>query len=408
MKMLLSLAWRNLWRNKRRTAITVSSVAFAVVLAVALVSMAVGLREHMIETVVRHETGYLQVQDAMYDEEPSMDHALEYGDDVRAALAPFGAEINYTVPRIRGFALAAKETASRGVLVTGIDPDKEDRMNNLSDRIVEGTMFGPDDDYAVIAAGLADLLGISLGDEIVLMGQGFQGMTAAGQYRIGGIIRFPVPEQNNAMVYLPLRVGQSFFAAPDRLTNLIIMTDHDVDHAGLAGDIRSNLDEEWYAVMTWDQLLPDIVGLIEMREAVNQIMALVLYMVVGFGIFGTIVTMLYERLREFGILLSIGMKRARLAYVCFMETIMISLTGVAAGTIIAYPLMVLFHVHPLRFSGDMAQYMLDMGLEPIIPFAISSRVFIHQAAIIFCIALFIGIYPVKKVFQLDPVSAARK
>jgi len=160
--------------------------------------------------------------------------------------------------------------------------------------------------------------------------------------------------------------------------------------------------------MTWDQLMPDMVGLIEMREAVNQIMALVLYMVVGFGIFGTIVTMMYERLREFGILLSIGLKRARLAFVCFMETIMISLTGVAAGTAVAYPLMVLLYFYPIRFSGDMAQYMLDFGLEPIIPFAIAPRVFIHQAAIIFVIALVIGIYPVRKVFKLDPVSAARK
>ncbi len=407
MKMLLSLAWRNLWRNKRRTAITVSSVAFAVVLAVALIAMAVGLREHMIETAVRNETGYLQVQDVMYDEEPSMDHALEYGEEVRAALAPFEAEIKYTVPRIRGFALAAKETSSRGVMVTGIDPAKEDRMNNLSDRMAEGEMFAPDDDYAIVAAGLADLLGISIGEEIVLMGQGFQGMTAAGEYKVGGIIDFPVPEQNNTLVYLPVREGQSFFAAPDRLTNLIIMTDHDEDHKQLAQDIQSNLDDEWFTVMRWDQLMPDMVGMIELREAVNNIMALILYMVVGFGIFGTIVTMMYERLREFGVLLSIGLKRARLAFVCLIETIMISLTGVVAGTAVAYPLMLLLYFHPLRFSGEMAQYMLELGLEPIIPFAIAPRIFIQQAAIIFVIALCIGIYPVRKVFKLDPVSAAR-
>ncbi len=407
MRILVSLAWRNLWRNKRRTLITVSSVVFAVILAIALVAMAVGLRNQLIETIVRNETGYLQVQDVMYYDEPSLDHVFEFGEEVKSALALFEDQIDFTVPRIRGFSLAAKDASTRGVIVTGIVPELEDRMNNLSSNMAEGSMFKDEDDSAVIAEGLATLLNISVGDNIALIGQGFYGMTAAGQYSVGGIIELSIPEQNNSMVYLPLKEAQRYFAAPERLTNLIIMTGHDVNHGELAEDLNENLDSEWFSVLTWDQLMPDMVGLLEMRETVNQIMAWVLYMVVGFGIFGTILTMMSERLKEFGILLSIGLKRSQLSLVCFMETIIISLMGVFLGIVAGYPIMFLLHRYPLEFTGEMAEYMVSFGMEPIIPFSIAPEIFINQAISIFIIAVLIGFYPVIKVFKMNIVSSVR-
>ena len=205
MKLLLILAWRNLWRKKRRTSITVSSVLFAVVLAITLMSLIEGTREVMIDSIINNSTGHLQMQDAMYHDEPSMDHALEYGEEVKSALAEHSGIINYTVPRIQGFCLGAKDTGTRGVYVMGIVPEKENRMNDLSSKLVEGKMFTEDDQFAVIARGVADLLDLSVGDTMVLMGHGFQGMTAAGVYKVGGIIEFILPEQNNTMVYLPLK-----------------------------------------------------------------------------------------------------------------------------------------------------------------------------------------------------------
>ena len=250
MKILLILAWRNLWRKKRRTLITVSSVMFAVILAVALMSMMNGLKEQMIEEIVSNTTGHLQVQDALYHDEPSMDHALMYGEEVKDALANYPGMIEYTVPRIQGFCLGAKDMGTRGIYLMGIKPEKEDRMNDLSDRIIEGEMFTGEDNYAVIAEGVASLLELTIGDTIVLMGQGFEGMTAAGKFEIGGILEFPLPEQNNTMVYLPLEEAQWFFAAPERLTNLILMIEDESEAGLLAEQLQDDLDDEWYAVKT--------------------------------------------------------------------------------------------------------------------------------------------------------------
>ena len=407
MKMLITLAWRNLWRKKRRTFITVSSVMFATILAILLMSMLSGMKDQMVDSLVRTSTGFLQVQDALYFDEPSMDHSLEYGEEVENAIEMHSGQISFTVPRIQGFCLASKEISSRGVIVTGILPEKEDLMNNLSSNITEGSMFGPDDSFAIVAEDLARQLELNIGDTIVLLGQGFQGMTAAGKYPVGGIIRFFMPEQNNTMVYLPLQEAQWFFVAPDRLTSLIIMTDSEEEVAPLAESLQSHLDDEWYAVKTWEELMPDALLAFEARDAQVKLFAWVLYIVVGFGIFGTIVTMVYERLREFGILLSIGLKRWQLATICLLETLFISFIGVSAGVAAGFPIVYSLFVKPIQLSGELADVMIDMGIEPIMSFSIAPGIFIYQAMSIFFIALIVGIYPVKKVFRLEMVSASR-
>ncbi|MFP4064318.1 MAG: ABC transporter permease [Bacteroidales bacterium] len=407
MAILFTFAWRNLWRNKRRTLITVSSVLFTYLLAVALLSYMGGFQEQFTESMIRQDTGYLQVQDAKYLEEPSMDHIFEYGEEVHEALAKFEDEIKYTVPRIRGFSLAAKDISTRPAMVNGIVPEQEDQLRDLSGNMVQGEMFGKGDEYAVVAAGLADLLDLNIGDTLVLIGQGFQAMSATGKFKVGGIIEFNLPEQNNTMVYLPLEVGQWYFAAGNRLTNLLIMTERKDQISQLAAQIQQELDDEWFAVRTWKELVPDMVDLMEMQHLVYNLIAWVFYIIVGFGIFGTILTMLYERMREFGILLSLGMKRYKLAIVTLIETVIIGLLGIVAGVAAGIPLIYFFHRFPIRLSGEMADYMYSFGMEPVFRFSMSPGIFITQGFIVFGITLFIGLFSMRKIFVMDVLDAAR-
>jgi len=407
MAILFTLAWRNLWRNKRRTLITVSSVLFTYLLAVALLSFMGGFQEQLTESMIRQDTGYLQVQDAIYLDEPSMDHIFEYGEEVREALAHFEDEIQYTVPRIRGFSLAAKEMSTRPAMVNGIVPEQEDQLRDLSGNMVQGEMFGQDDEYAVVGAGLADLLSLGIGDTLVLIGQGFQAVSATGKFSVGGIIEFSIPEQNNTMVYLPLEVAQWYFVAGNRLTNLLIMTDGKDQIHQLAAHIQEKLDEEWYAVRTWEEIVPDMVELMEMQRLVYSLITWVFYIIVGFGIFGTILTMLYERMREFGILLSLGMKRYKLAMVTLIETVIIGLLGVITGITAGIPLVYIFHRFPIRLSGGMADYMHSFGMEPAFRFIMSPGIFMTQGIIVFVITLFIGLYSMRKIFVMDVLGATR-
>ncbi|MBW6498952.1 MAG: hypothetical protein K0B09_11215 [Bacteroidales bacterium] len=325
MKMLITLAWRNLWRNKKRSLITISSVLFAVLLAIIFDSLERGSYERMIDSMVKYSTGYIQIQDVLYEDEPSIDNSLLFDQEVENLLEAHAGQIDYYVPRIQNFALAATEDLTRGTFVMGIDPEFESKLNDLRDDLLEGGFLTPNDQDILLANGLAEIMGVGVGDSLVLLGQGFQGSTAAGIYRVKGIVNLRVPEMSNNTIYMSLPAAQWFYMADNRLTALIVMPSNPKHTNALARDLRAGIDQEWYAVLTWEQMLKDLLALMKFDMAGSMVMMGILYIVITFGLFGTILTMMIERQREFGMLISLGMKRSRLAIMVFLESFFLPL-----------------------------------------------------------------------------------
>ncbi len=405
MNLIFTLAWRNLWRNRKRTFITMSSVFFAVILAILFFSMEQGSYERMIDSLVKYSTGYIQVQDVLYHEEPSIDHAMLFDEDIEALLEKYDEEISFHVPRLQSFALAATENTTRGSMVTGIDVEKELMMNDLSDDITQGEFLSKNDDGLLIAEGLASILGAGVGDTLVLLGQGFQGTTAAGKFPVKGMVDLKIPEINNNTLYMTLENAQWFYGADNRLTALIIMPENPDKTQSLAQQMLEDIDREWYTILTWEELLKDLLALMKFDMAGTMVMMVILYIVIAFGLFGTILMMLIERQREFALLFSLGMKRKILAGVCFVETLFISLAGTLMGVIGAIPIVSYFHFNPIPLSGQMAEAISEYGFEPVLPFSSDPTVFYTQALYVLIISVLIGLYPVKKVFQLKILDA---
>ncbi len=408
MILIPSLAWRNLWRNRRRSLITISSVFFAVILAIFFYSIEKGTYQGMIDNMVRFSTGYIQVQDVLFEEEPSMDHSMLFDDHILDILERHSDEVSFYVPRIQHFALAAAGRITRGVSVMGIVPQKENLLNDISERLIYGEFVEAGKDDIVVAKGLSDILNVSTGDSIVLLGQGFQGATAAGIYRIGGIVSLNIPEMNNSTIYMPLEAAQWFYAAEERLTSLVIMPEDPAKTHQLAEKIRAEIDGEWYRVLTWDHMLQDLIAMMNYDMAGTFLMMGILYMIIAFGLFGTTLTMLLERKKEFAMLMALGMKRRLLALVCFTESVMISLTGAAAGIAAAIPVIIYFYHKPIQLSGGLAETMLDYGFEPVLPVSAHPQVFISQAIVVLILALLTGMFPVYSVFKLDVVKEKQK
>lgn len=404
MKIILKLAWRNLWRNKRRTLISISSVLFAVLMAIIAQSFQMGTFELMIDNMVKYSTGYMQIQDVLYQEEPSMDNAMLYDDKLKASLIEFSDEISYTVPRIQSFALAANELNTRGVMVMGIDPASENIFNKLSNNVVQGKYLQNSDESVMIGEGLAKLLNLKLGDTLILIGQGFQGVNASGKYPISGIVKLRVPDMNNSSVYMPLKAAQWFYAADQRLTSLIVMPKDPDKTEVLAEKITKKIDAEWYRVVTWKTMLADLLKIMEFKSSGNKSVIFILYIVISFGLFGTILTMMLERMKEFSMLISLGMKRSKLALISLFETFFMSFLGALSGTVLALPIVLYYHFNPIKLSGNLAKTITDYGFEPVMPFALQSDIFLTQAYIIFFISLIIGLYPIYKVFKINVIT----
>ncbi len=407
MKALASLAWRNLWRNKRRTWITVFSVVFAVLLSVFLESMDRGSQEVMVRNVVRYSTGFIQLQDSLYFDEPSMDNSL-YADDETVAHLDAAEGVAFAVPRIDTYALAAGEVRTRVAHTVGIDPERENRFNKIGERITEGHFFTDAPMEAVIGSGLARHLNLGVGDTLVLLGQGYQGMTAAGKFAVCGIVRHPVPERNEMTVFLRIEDAQWLYSAYDLLSYLMVVPEREHRHTRTAESLAQDPALADYRVYTWEDLQPELVRTVQFDRAGTLIFLLILYAVIAFGIFGTILTMTLEREKEFGVLISIGLHRRKLAAVVFAETLIINFIGVLIGCLLALPLVLWFYRNPIPLGDEFGDLMADFGMEAYLTFSLDPQLFTQQAVIIFCISMVVVLYPVMRVMKLNVLDAARK
>jgi ABC-type lipoprotein release transport system permease subunit len=406
MKTYFLLAWRNLWRNKRRTLIASSSVFFAVILALAMRSMQEGSYDYMVDASVSMYTGYIQIHAKDYWEKRSIDKSMDLSKEKISQIQAVK-DVTLITPRLESFSLISNEDATKVASIVGIDPEKENEMTDLKTKLIAGTYLTDSSHGIMIAEGLANVLKVGIGDSIVIYGQGYHGVTAAARVPVEGIIKFTLPQLNKTMAYLSLNYAQWLYGAPNRLTSLSLLIDEpaklNIVHNNIA-----NLFDEKYEVMMWTDLIPELVQSIEIDNAGGIIMLGILYLVIGFGIFGTVMMMTAERTKEFGILIAVGMKKWRLSFVSFLESIFLSFIGVLAGIIVTIPFLYYYNQNPIPLTGDMADAMLSFGLDPILPFRFAVNLFIDQFLTVLVIAMISSLYPLSYIRKLNPVTAMKK
>lgn len=407
MSMYLKLAWRNIWRNKRRSLITIGSITFAVLLACSMRSMQLGSYDRMVENAVRFYMGYIQIHQDGYWDDKTIDNSFANDEGLIDQVAAVEG-VEEVVPRVESFALASYGQKTKGGMVLGVDPEREDALTQVSEKIVEGQYLEPTDQSALISEGLAKYLKIGVGDTLVLISQGYHGANAAGIYPVKGIMKFPSPAQNNGTIYLPLKEAQWLYALDDRLTSLALVIDEPKNIDRIINDIRSSVDVERLEVMGWEELMPDLVQSIEIDSISGKVMIWILYAVIGFGMFGTFLMMTAERMYEFGVMMSIGMKRLVMQLTIFIEMLIMSAIGVVAGLGISLPFLVYYYHHPIYFTGESAKAIESFGVEPAYFFSLEPSLFYNQAWVIFVMAFILGFYPLYVIQRLKPVKAMRE
>ena len=403
--MLLKLAWLNIWRNKRRTIITATSVFFAVLLAIIFRSLTDGVYDNMIHNVVSYSSGYLQIHQKGYWDEQSIDNTFEEDEQLYQELLK-NPKVTHIMPRLQTFALASYDKKTKGVLVLGIDPVKEKEVNNLHDKIVAGEYIESiNDNSVVLGEGLASQLKLKVNDSLVLLGQGYHASSAAGKFRVKGLIKLGAIELNNNLVYMPLQQSQNMYGAENRLTSVSVMLDKSTDLEKLKHSLQKTINSDAYDVMSWKEMIPEMDQFIEADSTGHYIIIGVLYFIISFGLFGTLLMMIFERKHELGILIAIGMKKQLLALVLLLEAIMISLIGCITGVIAGFLVIKWFTAHPIHFTGELKDVYEDYGIESILYFSSHEKIFIVQTLIVLLLSVLLACYPGYKVMKLKPVEA---
>ncbi len=405
MRLYLRLAWRNLWRNRRRSVISIAAVVFAVITAVSMRSLQLGFYARAIANVVSVYTGYLQIHATGYQDKQSLDLSFVHPDSL-SGVVEIVPGVTFSAPRLEAFALLSSGATTDATQIVGIDPARENRLTSLKDKIVAGRYLTPDDDGILLAEGLATHLGLAVGDTVVVLGSGYHGITAAGRFPIAGTLHFPTPELNAGIAYIALPRAQWLFGAADRATSLVVMLSGPRALTAVASRLQGGLGSA-FEVVTWETMLPDMVQYIDLDNASGEVMLLLVYTIVGFGLLGTVLMMTVERTREFGMLLAVGMSRGRLSLMVVLESVLLSFAGAMSGMLISIPLLVYFHHHPLHMTGQAATALLNYGFEPIFPFSLDPAIFIWQTVTVLAIALATAAYPLVRVSRLNVVEARR-
>lgn len=408
--MLFTLAWRNIWRNRRRTLITAAAVMFAVFFSIFMESIQRGAWNYMLDSVINFYYGYVQVHEKGYWAEPSVDASMAYDNSLEQQLQGIPGLLGVSA-RIETFALAANEEQTTGVLVVGVDPAAEDSLTGLASRLQRGSYWkNAAAGQVLVADGVAVRLGIGLGDTLILLSQGYHGANAAGKYPVGGLLHFGSPDLNKRMVYLPRMAAAHWLDANGRATSLALRVADKRSVPGVVAGLQSRLDTSRYEVMRWEQLLPELLEAKALDSASSRIVMLVLYLIIAFGVFGTILMMLKEREREMGVLIGIGMRRRQLAIITWVEILLMSSLGVVAGIALSLPVVLYFHHHPidLMIMGESAVKAYEkFGFEAILPASVDIDIFTSQALIILAITSVLAIYPFWRIARMDAVRSMR-
>ncbi len=400
-----SMAWKNLWRNKRRTLITVASIFFGVLISTVMSSLQDGTYGSMIDMSVKLSSGYLQIQNPEYQDNKSINNIFSPTEELIASVDKIP-EITTTAKRLESFALLSSGPNTRGGAVIGFEPKKDKETSNLKNWISEGNFLNSGDQGVLLTFNIAKHLKLGINDTIILISQGYHGVTAAGKYPVKGILKFSTPQMNSLGVFMDINLAQEFYSAEDMITSLMIMVDDYTDVAPTARKLNHKVNGN-YNVLTWQELNPETVQFIDSDKAGGIVMKAILYIVIGFGIFGTIIMMVAERKRELGVMVAIGMQKFKLAIILFYETILIGFVGVISGFIASIPLILLLVQNPIELPPDLAKAYIQYGFEPFMYFGTAPAVFANQILAVFIMILIISLYPIFKVKNLKVTKALR-
>ena len=402
--MLVKLAWRNIWRNKKRSLITISAIFIAVFLCIILRALQLGMYDNMINNVVGSYSGYIQIHSKGFWDEQIVDNSFSLNKDFLNEIESIDGVSN-TLQRIQSGSLASLSDLSKFVFVTGIEPSKESSLTNWEKRLIDGQLLTGKSKSLNIGKGVAKYFDLKIGDTLVLLGQGYHGMQAVGAYPVSGILDLKNPTLNKITVFMSLSNAQDFLSAKNMITHLILNKQENKDEDAIALNVKNLLNNEAYEVMTWREMIPELEQTIKADSAGGLVMVFILYMIVAFGIFGTVLMMTQERKYEFGVLISIGMKKIRLIKTMIYETILLASVGVFLGIALSRPIIIF--LSPIKFPEEQAQMMENMGFEAVIPFMNTYDIPLTHGFIIFFISLIVCLYPLSVILKLDPIKAMK-
>jgi len=411
--LLVRLAWRSLWRNWRRSLIAMSAVIFAIALSIIQRGIQYGTYADTIKTAVRESTGYLQIQKIGYNKSPTLQKSFNMSPKINDAVKDIP-RIDGVSPRIQTDALLSYRDQSIGVMIMGISPKTENLITDFSKKIDSGKFLSPDSENSnakvpeiVVGCELLQNLNAQIGDSVVVLAQGFDGILANMFVKIVGTFKTGSDEFDRMGAFTDIQNLQNFLGMGDRLNAVAISVRNPDDLPKIVDRLNQLLGPMGLVALPWQTLLPQLKQSIDFDNAGGVLYIIILLFVVGFGILNTILMSITERFREYGVMLSLGMSQERLVLAVALEVLFMLTMGFIIGNGIGVTVNSYFVRHPIVLGGDVAKLYQEYGFAPVLASSLSFKVFIDSSLTILGISIVGAVYPLWRVLRLEPLKGIR-
>ncbi|MCF6329205.1 MAG: FtsX-like permease family protein [Henriciella sp.] len=405
MRLSFKLAWRNLWRNRRRTLIVVLAMGMTMSLLVLYDGMIVGFEDAIYGNAIKLLGGNIQIRAEGYADSISDNPMLPMGDGLDVVQATEGLPHVQTVLRhVNTGGLATNRTGAYPLGIYGVEPQKEGAVSPVAKNLIAGRYLEPNDqDVVLIGRGLAAAMGLSVGDRFTMSGRSIHAEMRSRSMTVIGIYDLNMPSLERQLAYISLSEAQALYGLRDEVTEVIIFTDSVGQEASLVESLSASFSN--YEISTWKSAIPELSSTIEMKNAVMTSFSFVILSIAAIGIFNILLMAIYERTREIGLLGAIGWKPRQIAWLFLLEGILIGIIGAIAGIVMGYLFTALIGFVGLDYSmfTDMVDYMALLGgkIYPGFDFGLT----LQRAVMVAIVAALAALYPAVEAARREPAES---
>lgn len=401
MKFVRKLAWRNLWRNPLRSGALLISIALGVMAGLFTAALMKGILEERFDSIITSETSHLQIHHPEYRSERESKYFIA---DVGTLLEDLSnrEEVLHFSSRTLANGLIASAATTSAVNIIGVNPESEQLLTGFDTKIVEGTYFDePMRNPVLIGKKLFEKLNLSMGSRIVLSFQAVDGDLINAAFRVAGVYRTSNAINDEMRIYVQQADLQNIMGRA--VTHEVAVLLHDYEQTdAVVNEINQKHSKN--KATGWDKLSPELKYLLEQSGISTYIFMIIIMLGLGFGILNTMLMAVFERTRELGMLLALGMNKMKVFVMIIFETVSLAASGALLGIILGFLL-----IYWLSDIGIfMGEGMVEFGYEPMVYPVIDNVAFINVTIIVFIIAVLASVYPALKAIGLVPAEAVRK
>lgn len=405
----LSLAFRNLLRNPRRTGLTAAAIAFGLALMLFNITLATGSYRAMLDAGISTLAGHVVLEHPKYGKEAELEQLVPDASQKVAAIQQRLPDARIT-PRIQLGGLLNSPTSSVGTGLRGMVPSVDGPISQLSDKVVAGAWLADDDDRGIVlGASLAEQLSVEVGDKVVFMGQGLGDDVESRLFRVRALFETGSAEQDGFVAVATVAAVQELVGREDAVHQIAVHLAQPERADTVAAELQDLADPET-KVMAWRDAIPGLVGMIAADRVSNDFLMAIIGLIVAMGVLNTVLMSVLERTREFGVLLAVGMRPRRVAALVLTEGLLLGLLGAALGAILGVAVSWPLVTYGLDMREMMGETMSTEGItiSTLIMGAWDVPRMLQYLAMGALFTVLAAVYPAWHISRLTPVEAMNR